>query len=806
MGSSNSNDQTSINVLLVPFPAQGHINPLLQFGKRLASYGGVRCTLAATRFVVSSTKPTPSSVHVAVFSDGCDERGPDELGGVGAPYFARLESSGSDTLDALLVSESELGRPVHVVVYDAFVPWALGVARRRGAACAAFLTQTCAVDILYAHAWNGKIPPANALRPEDIRGLEGLSCQLEMSDMPTFLTDTSYPPSFLELLVNQFLGLDTADHVLVNSFYDLEPQEADYMASTWRAKMVGPTVPSAFLDNRVPDDMSYGIHLHTPMTAECKAWLDAQQPQSVLYVSFGSMASLGPDQMSEVAEGLYNSGKPFLWVVRATETAKLPEGFAGKAKGRALIVPWCPQLDVLAHPHRLHILVLPYPSQGHINPLFQFAKRLAGHSGVRCTVALTRFVASSARPATGSVHVAVFSDGCDDVGPEGVGGHRRPYFDRLSSAGPESVDWLLRSESELGRPVHVVVYDAFLPWAQGVARRHGAACAAFLTQACAVDVLYTHLQAGRIPHPPVREELPELSGLSSRLELTDLPTFMVDKNRPPGLLELLMNQFAGLDTVDHVLVNSFYDLEQQEADYLASTWGAKTVGPTMPSVYLGNGLLDDDDASSGIHLQTPMTSECKAWLDDHPVLSVVYVSFGSIASLTSEQMAEVAEGLYRSGKPFLWVVRSTETTKLPANFTKKAKGRGLIVPWCPQLEVLAHPSVGCFVTHCGWNSTLEAISSGVPIVAMPHWSDQPTNAKYAQDVWRVGVRARPDSEGVMRREEIERCVRHVMEGKMCKEFKARALEWSKKAKKAMSKGGSSDVNMLDFLSKFGHHK
>ncbi|CAN6205035.1 unnamed protein product [Urochloa humidicola] len=460
--------------------------------------------------------------------------------------------------------------------------------------------------------------------------------------------------------------------------------------------------------------------------------------------------------------------------------------------------------------HRIHILVLPYPSQGHINPLFHFAKLLAGHgSGVRCTLAVTRFVATSSasRPATGSVHLAVFSDGCDDVGPDGIGGHRGPYFDRLNAAGPDSVDALLRSESELGRPVHVVVYDAFLPWAQGVARRRGAACAAFLTQTCAVDALYTHLRAGRIPPPPVtrEEELPpELDGMPARLKLADLPTFMVDKNRPPGLLELLMNQFVGLETVDQVLVNSFYDLEPQEADYLASTLGAKTVGPTMPSVYLDNRL--PNDASCGIHLHIPKTSESKAWLDAHPSLSVVYVSFGSLASLSSKQMAEIAEGLNNSGKPFLWVVRSKETSKLPANFADKVKGKGLIVPWCSQLEVLAHPSVGCFLTHCGWNSTLEAIAAGVPIVAMPHWSDQPTNAKYVQDVWRVGVRVLPDSEGVMRREEVEVCVRQVMEGEMGKEFKMRALEWSKKAKKAMSKGGSSDINISDFLSKFGHHK
>ncbi|KAL6601749.1 hypothetical protein ACP70R_044969 [Stipagrostis hirtigluma subsp. patula] len=452
----------------------------------------------------------------------------------------------------------------------------------------------------------------------------------------------------------------------------------------------------------------------------------------------------------------------------------------------------------------IHVLLLPYPSQGHINPLLQFAKRLAAHDGVWCTLAVTRFVAESTRPSTaGSVRIAVFSDGCDGGGPDELGGHRGPYFERLASAGAATVDELLASESEQGRPVHVVVYDTFLPWAQGVARRRGAACAAFLTQACAVDVMYTHACAGRIPPPPVPPEaLLELAGLPPQLEPADLPTFLADVNRPPSLLELLTNQFLGLDTVDYVLVNSFYDLE--EADYLASQWGAKTVGPTVPSVYLDNRL--PDDVSYGIHLYTPMTAECKAWLDAQAPHSVVYVSFGSIASLSHEQMAEIAEGLYNSNNPFLWVVRSTETKKLPENFADKVKARGLIVPWCSQLEVLAHLSVGCFVTHCGWNSTVEAISAGVPMVAMPHWSDQTTNAKYVQDFWCVGVRVQPDSKGVMRREDVEMCVREVMEGEMCKEFKKNALEWRNKAKKAMSEGGSSDVNISDFLRKFRLHK
>jgi pathogen-inducible salicylic acid glucosyltransferase len=222
------------------------------------------------------------------------------------------------------------------------------------------------------------------------------------------------------------------------------------------------------------------------------------------------------------------------------------------------------------------------------------------------------------------------------------------------------------------------------------------------------------------------------------------------------------------------------------------------VGPTIPSAFLDNRL--PDDLSYGIHLHTPMTAESKAWLDAQEARSVLYVSFGSMASLHPDQMGEIAEGLYSSGKPFLWVVRATETSKLPKGFADKARTRGLIVPWCPQLEVLSHKSVSCFMTHCGWNSTVEALSAGVPMVAMPNWSDQTTNAKYIQDVWRVGVRVWPDAKGVVRSEEVERRVRQVMEGKMSKEFRMKALDWSNKAKKCMSEGGTSDTNILDFIS------
>ncbi|KAJ9173970.1 hypothetical protein P3X46_017052 [Hevea brasiliensis] len=126
---------------------------------------------------------------------------------------------------------------------------------------------------------------------------------------------------------------------------------------------------------------------------------------------------------------------------------------------------------------------------------------------------------------------------------------------------------------------------------------------------------------------------------------------------------------------------------------------------------------------------------------------------------------------------------------------------GLVVTWSPQLEVLAHKSVGCFLTHCGWNSILEALSLGVPMVAMPQWSDQPTNAKFVTDVWQVGVKVKADEYGIVTKEEIERCVREVMEGEKGNEIRKNSEKWKKLACMAVDEGGKSDKNIEEFVTK-----
>lgn len=128
--------------------------------------------------------------------------------------------------------------------------------------------------------------------------------------------------------------------------------------------------------------------------------------------------------------------------------------------------------------------------------------------------------------------------------------------------------------------------------------------------------------------------------------------------------------------------------------------------------------------------------------------------------------------------------------------------KGLIVPWCSQVEVLGHRATGCFVTHCGWNSTLESITSGVPVVGCPSFGEQKTNMKIIEELWRNGIRVKENEEGVFASEEIRRCLDIVMgEEEQGNEIKGNAMKWKSLAIEAVMEGGSSHNNLLNFLEK-----
>jgi hypothetical protein len=262
------------HVLLLPYPSQGHVHPMLQFGKRLAYYG-LRPTLAVTRFILATCAPGDAAarrgaVRLAAVSDGFDRGGFGECGDVAA-YLSRLEAAGSETLGELLEDEAARGRPVRAVVYDAFLPWAQGVARRHGARAAAFFTQPCAVNVAYGHVWRRRlrVPVDGVLR------LPGLPA-LDPDGLPSFLkVGTGLYPAYFEMVVRQFQGLEQADDVLVNSFYELEPEVSCVLVRPCRCHACFPAV------HRFQMYLSVGSVVPIPIRAVIK---------SVRIISFSQLA------------------------------------------------------------------------------------------------------------------------------------------------------------------------------------------------------------------------------------------------------------------------------------------------------------------------------------------------------------------------------------------------------------------------------------------------------------------------------------------------------------------------------------
>ncbi|XP_059450670.1 UDP-glycosyltransferase 74E2-like [Corylus avellana] len=449
--------------------------------------------------------------------------------------------------------------------------------------------------------------------------------------------------------------------------------------------------------------------------------------------------------------------------------------------------------------YRAHCLVLAFPAQGHINPMMAFSKRLE-RKGVKVTLVITKSISNPIhKESLTSITLETISDGYDEGGiakAESI----HAYLERFRQVGSQTLAELIEKVSSSGCPVSCVVYDPFVPWALDVAKKFGLLGAALFTQPCVVNNIYYHVHKGVLKVPLSKTEI-LLPGLPP-LESQDMPSFIYDSVSYPAAFDMFVGQFTNLDQADWVFVNTFYELEQKVVDWMAKIWPLRTIGPTIPSMFLDKRL--EDDKNYGFDIFKPNTDACMKWLNGRPKGSVVYVSFGSMVAFEVEQMEEIAWGLRMSNRCFLWVVRESEEVKLPKNFVEETSEKGLVVRWCPQLEVLAHEAVGCFVTHCGWNSTLEALSFGVPMVGVPYWSDQSTNAKYIMDVWKMGLRAPVDEKGIIRRKAAEHCIREIMEGERGKEIKKIAFKWRKLAKEAVDEGGSSDKNIEEFVANLVH--
>jgi len=245
---------------------------------------------------------------------------------------------------------------------------------------------------------------------------------------------------------------------------------------------------------------------------------------------------------------------------------------------------------------------------------------------------------------------------------------------------------------------------------------------------------------------------------------------------------------------------AFHTFDALELDVLD---GLSTIFPRVYSIgpfqLLLNQIQDDGLKSIGYNLWKE-ESECLQWLDNKELKSVVYVNFRSITVMTAEQLVEFAMGLADSKISFLWIIRPDlvigDSAILPAEFAVETQKRGFIASWCPQEEVLNHPSIGGFLTHSGWNSTVESLCAGVPMICWPFFADQAINCSYAGSEWGVGM----EIDNKVKREEVEKLVRELMEGEKGEKMRGKAMEWKKLAEEAAAPHGSSSINLDKFIN------
>ncbi|XP_030472609.2 UDP-glycosyltransferase 84B1-like [Syzygium oleosum] len=460
-----------------------------------------------------------------------------------------------------------------------------------------------------------------------------------------------------------------------------------------------------------------------------------------------------------------------------------------------------------------HVLLVASSAQGNVNPMVRLGKRLAA-KGIHVALATTevtyyRILKSSGASATdlvSGIKLLCYSDGLsldyDRVSNLNV------YMDSLGKHGPSNLSTLIKEHYTSPKKLLCLITNPFVPWVSDVATEYDIPCAMLWIQPCALYAIYYRFFNKLSAFPTLTDPgiVVELPGLPS-MEMEDLPSFVLPNNPFGSFSKLLSQLFQGMEKFKWVLGNSFYELEKHAIDSMCELFPIRVIGPLVPPTLLGQDQKLDV-ASVGMWKSD---ETCMEWLNEQPPCSVIYLSFGSIVVLPAKQMEAIATALKNAKRPFLWVVKPTEFPKsdgvgqLPLGFLEETKDQGQVVGWSPQTKVLSHPAIACFITHCGWNSLLETICAGIPLIAYPQWTDQPANAKLIADVFKIGVRIKKEVDGNISSEVIEKCIEDVMIGPVAEQLRKNAMALKAKARQAVAAGGSSDENMQLFMEEiFGY--
>ncbi|RZC53849.1 hypothetical protein C5167_012707 [Papaver somniferum] len=441
-----------------------------------------------------------------------------------------------------------------------------------------------------------------------------------------------------------------------------------------------------------------------------------------------------------------------------------------------------------------HVAVIPFMAKGHTIPILHLVRLLVSR-GVAVTIFTTHgnspYIRQSLTGTEASVIDLSFPQNVHPELQQGIESTDKfpsmslfiPFVTATKLMQPE-FDRVLES---LYPRVSCIISDGFFPWTLQSATKLGIPRLVFY---------------GSVSHGPNSDDepfaLPDFPWI--KLTRNDFESAFTEPDIDGPHFQFMMEVFAATRNSNGIIVNSFCELEPKFLEYCnrEKTPKAWCVGPLC---------LTEPPKAAVEPFQKPAST--LEWLDEMLAKgrSVLYVAFGSQADISTQQLQEIANGLEKSRTNFLWVVRSSMCDEiLDKEFQERMRCTGLVVTeWVDQVEILNHPSVNGFMSHCGWNSVMESICASVPILAWPMMAEQHLNARMVVEELGIGIRVLAENgsvRGFVTSECIEKQVRELMEGENAKEMKKKVKQLSEEARRAMEEGGSSWFTLEQLINEF----